>query len=185
MLINKFNKNSYALIKKSLNCYHCFDDNRILDGISFRIKNRIYLDFGNKYLLEIVDSFILNNFFFKVNHSQNISNILIVNRMVLKKTFSDLYVWILIKKAYYKRYFLKGRFLNNLKSGFAIGICGFVGFLPKTLSLSNNSNCSIYFIQKLDIDKKIFILSQKSLKKLASKILFKLRFYLKSNVDNN
>lgn len=183
MLINKFNQITYKLIKNTLNCFVCFNDNRTFEGSVYFSNSSFYLTFGNMFLLKVAETFVMNTFFLKATFFNCFFLGLRINRLVFKKFTSD--VFILIRRAYYQKNFVKGRFLNTLKGGFAIGICGFVGFLPKMLcAFSIIKTYSVYFVQKFDLIKKVFTLSQKSINKLTSRVLFKLNLYVRYKFKN-
>jgi hypothetical protein len=78
------------------------------------------------------------------------------------------------------KYYIKGRFLNPLKGGLAIGVCGYVSFLPLSHALFKKFGlCALFYILSIDIEKKIFVVSQskidirlrKQLKKLKARFL--------------
>jgi hypothetical protein len=178
--LTKFIRNNFILLQRFLYCYGFFE-NRVVEGHNSSFRSKFYLDLGLNRLLEYDNSLIEFNkkkslflfydldFFF----DEMLFDILLFN-----KKFVLVWVYYFLKKSYTSYCFLRGRLLNLIKNGYSIGICGIVCFLPKTESqefyFNRKTKSSIFYIKKLDLLKKICILSQRNIIKQSSRVLFKL-----------
>lgn len=183
----KFNKDSLFLIKKSQTCFGNFY-NRVVEGIICRSNLKLFIDFGFSSLIEYKNfsNFDCQNLVLISLHQLNsVFDNVVIDRFFSNKDFRFIYVLYFLKKAYIKKCFLKGRFLNVTRNGYSVGICGTIGFLSKVqlyLPYFNRKfDNSIFYISKLDLIKRIYILSQKNIIKQSSRVLFKLSLSIYKN----
>ena len=177
--MNKINigyyKNVNEQFKTSLNCFNLFE-NRIIEGVVFQYSDFAVIDVGFKHLIKIdLPSKLSNTLILKIIEFDNLFNDLNINYMELKNDLNYRFTWSILKKAFQYKCFLIGKVLNPVRNGFSIGICGFVGFIPKRYFTNNhNKTSSVFIISHIDLIKKTFVLSQKQINKITARTLFKL-----------
>jgi ribosomal protein S1 len=172
---NKFYTKAIQEFKHNLNCFSLFD-NRVVEGIVLEYNNSHFIDIGFKYLIKMRKLHPLNNsIILKIIKLETLFNDLHVNYVSLKYDLNNKLNWFILKKAFENKCFLNGKILNPVRNGFSVGICGFVGFIPKKHCINYKYNVSsIYIITSFNLFKKTFSLSQKQINKIASRTLFKL-----------
>ena len=160
-LILKVNKRNLYIFKNWIGCYE-ISKNRIFEGLfcektfslSLGVKYKVLLEIEKKkaykkfYELEIIQ--IETSFsciFFKFKQKFNKSLFLLLK---------------ILSHIYKQKIFIRGRVLNDLKGGFAVGSIGLIFFLPKSRAFG----CKVGFIYNfsiLSIDsyRNSFILFQK------------------------
>jgi len=72
--------------------------------------------------------------FLKFIKLETLFNDSLVDFLVTKNDINKKSNWSIIEKAFDLKCILPGKILNPVKNGFSIGICGFVGFMPKKKS---------------------------------------------------
>lgn len=169
-----FDKNVFDL-KRSMNCYNLFE-HRFIESILFRYNDFFFFSLGFKYILEIKKYYSCNNHVLINNLSSNDSYSYInFDLIMIKQNIFRYNKLSILNKVFHYGCFIVGRFLNTLENGFSIGIFGLVAFILKKSFLHNKSTLtSIYIINKIDFLSKRFLLSQKLVKKLTYRALFKL-----------
>ena len=188
MYLTKFNKNSYILLKSSQSCYGYFY-NRIIESYTHKLNSKVYLDFGLNCFIEysnqkdrVADK---SKILVSLCNLNDVFDDISINYFFFCKDFKFLYVWFFIKKSYSNKCYLRGRYLNMLKNGYSIGVCGTVGFLSRIHQhlpyFNKNLNSSVFYVKKLDLTKKVYTLSQKNIVKQSSRVLFKLSLIFHKN----
>nr|YP_009476612.1 ribosomal protein S1 [Chroomonas placoidea]AVM81105.1 ribosomal protein S1 [Chroomonas placoidea] len=96
------------------------------------------------------------------------------------KMFSFLFFLQQKRKNKQKKYYVKGRILNRIRGGFAIGISGYIGFLPLSHTLLKHfGRVTLFHMLSIDTEKRILMISQmkingilrRQLKKLGSRFI--------------
>lgn len=174
---NVFLNYNLILIKKHLNCFSLFDS-RMIEAFSFKVGNYSFGDIGFKYVIKIKTSNNSSNNYYlviKILRLETLFNDCDTDSSSIKDDINRKLNWSFIKKAFNIKCILSGKILNTIKNGFSVGICGFIGFMPKKHSIiSYPGNKSVFNIINIDILKRTFILSQKQLHKSIFRILFRL-----------
>jgi len=169
-----FYKDALVSFKSKLSCFALFN-NRIIEGNVYSFKNFSIIDVGFKYLTTTEHSLVVSTISLKILKLESILNDLHFDYNRFKNDLALKLNWSLIKKAFINRCFVKGRILNPIYNGFSIGICGFVGFVPRKHSIANKCNLrSVYVIMSIDYLKNTFVLSQNKIDKTSPRILFRL-----------
>lgn len=182
-MVTKF-KNKCALLsfymdplynfKMILNCFILFES-RVTEALVYNFRNSSTVDIGFKYLLPVNKKLLTDTILLKVVKLESILNSTHSDYCNFKDNQGFKLNWSLIKKAFVNKCILKGKVLNQIYNGFSVGICGFVGFLPKKCSaMTKNSLNSIFVISSIDHLKNSFVLSQNRIQKASLKILFRL-----------
>lgn len=160
--------------KEKLGCFSLFD-NRITEGKVYNSKTSSTIDIGSKYLISLAKKLSVETLCLKVTKLESILNNIHSDYYKFKDSQAFKLNWSLIKKAFINKCFLRGRILNKTYNGFSVGICGFVGFLPKKFSVMNKSRLnSIFVVTSIDHFKNSFSLSQNRIDKVSLKVLFRL-----------
>jgi ribosomal protein S1 len=172
---DKFYKDVLIQLKTSTNCFNLFD-NRVIEGAVVEFNNFFLVDIGFKYLIKMKKSYSLSYYIIlKIVKLETLFNDLHVNYMNLKNDLNYKLNWSILKKAFQNKCFVIGRVLNPVRNGFSVGICGFVGFMPKKYTINNVNNVtSVFVINNIDLLKKSFVVSQKQINKITCRTLFKL-----------
>nr|YP_010577923.1 ribosomal protein S1 [Cryptomonas pyrenoidifera]UZP15143.1 ribosomal protein S1 [Cryptomonas pyrenoidifera] len=171
----KFFKNDIQEFKNSLNCFSLFED-RITEGANFELSDSISIDVGFKYIIKIKKGSSHNYYtLLKLIKLETLFNDSLIDFSNSKNNLNKKSNWLIIKKAFDIKCFLPGKILNPIKNGFSVGVCGFIGFMPKKYALDSYSNLkSVFIINNIDVLKKTFILSQRQIDKTTFRVLFKL-----------
>jgi len=170
-----FFEDDIILIKKHLNCFSLFN-NRVLEGFVYVVNNDVFVDFGFKYIIESsYHNHSKYSIILKILKLETLFNDSEIDYLNVKNNINHKLNWPFIKKAFNIRCILNGKILNPIKDGFSVGICGFVGFIARKETITNNTNFkSIFNIISIDILKKTFVVSQKQLDRTIFRVLFKL-----------
>jgi hypothetical protein len=174
-LNNRFFFKNISNLKNFINCYILFK-NRLLEGQILNLGTTTILDIGFKYTVDLHKYYSNGDYLFlKLNKSETVFNDFCLNHLNLYANYIYKFNWVIIKKIFQNKYLVLGRFLNIIRGGFSIGICGIIGFLPKKCFVFCNCKLvSAFSITNLNLIKKTFTLSQKHINKIASRALFKL-----------
>lgn len=202
---SKFITKTFKTFKKSVRCFIPLQKRTIQGKIHFVTfsNNLLFVDFGFKYEIESFENelklCIPNDLSLKekCNYIKTLSfiefNIIVLrnfflNKILIEKRKNNLdfkifsFVFFLQqkRKSKQKRYYIKGRILNRIKGGFAVGISGYVGFLPLSHGLLKNfGRITLFYILSIDLEKSILVVSQmkingilrRQLKKLGSRFI--------------
>ena len=86
---------------------------------------------------------------------ESLFNTITVNRSTVQREQNLNYTRDVVKQVYNNKYFIKGRILNPIKGGMAVGFCGVVAFLPMSyFTTSTMGRLNIFYIVSLEIKKK-------------------------------
>jgi len=159
-ICNKFNTQNVLELKNSFNCFNLYN-NRILEGTILKYNNFSLIVLGFKYVVKTKKPLVSSNCtFIKVIKLETIFNDTYINLINTSNYKSG---WYIIKKAFQHRCLLVGTILNSFHNGYSVGICGFVGFMPKKDSIYNrNQITSIFVISYIDPLKKKVLICHKS-----------------------
>ena len=178
VLKNRFFVEIFVELKSYLSCFTLFD-NCLVESKIINCYHYTFFDLGFKYLVRIKKAYLFTTLSFivlKMRLLESLFNETKIELLNFKNGLNNKRIWLILKKAFETRTFLQCHFLNSVKSGFAIGFCGIVGYMPKKYSLfSKKKVTSVFIIVSLDLFRKTFILSQKQVNKLASRSLYKLQ----------
>lgn len=171
----KYCRQNVNSFKKSINCFNLFES-RTIEGVIHEYNGFFLIDFGFKCITNIAYQHSTDNLLYLDNIKKNELYLdIYFDYTILKRDLVYFNVWYYLKKAFYYNCFITGRFLNSFSYGFSVGVCGFIGFLAsKDLKLAKYTIVSIFNIRKVSFLTKKFLVSQKSVRKLAYKILLKL-----------
>ena len=171
----KYFKNDTKTFKNSLNCFSLFE-NRITQSVNIELSDFIFVDIGFKYIIKIKkESCQKDNTLIKFIKLETFFNDSLIDFSNSKNNLNRKLNWFNIKKAFNLKCIISGKILNPIKNGFSVGVCGFVGFMPKKYALESYSNLkSVFIINNIDISKKTFVLSQRQIDKTTFRVLFKL-----------
>lgn len=193
---NKFSKKTFSEFKKSVQCFGPIKKRFTKGKIEVAFINELLLvDFGFKRKIEyfaIELKLRLPNFASlrqKCNYIQKQSfinfNIVVLQSfffnetlIVQKKKKTNMikfklfyFLWFKLKK---NKNYIKGRILNAIKGGFAVGFVGYIAFLPKSHSLHAHVGCyNVFYIIAVNLEKQTFIVSQKRIDKIVKRRLLK------------
>jgi len=182
---NKFYNKTLSELKNYLNCFSS-PKHRIIEGVTLKFENSYVIDIGYKYLIQVKNGNFLNYFILlKMFKLETFFKDFDIDFIKFKSDLHNKFNWSVIKKAFENECFLNGKVLNPLRNGFSVGICGFVGFIPKKYYLGDNHNIySIFILTNVDFMKKTFTLSQKQIDKVTSRTLFKLSSQITYTLKN-
>jgi ribosomal protein S1 len=190
MILNKHKENQFYYktlfeLKSYLNCFSS-PKYRIIEGVTLKFENSYVIDIGHKYLIQIKNGNISSYFtILKIFKLETLFKDFDIDYVKFKSDLHNKFNWSVIKKAFENECFLNGKVLNPLRNGFSVGVCGFVGFIPKKYYLSDNHNInSIFVLTNVDFMKKTFTLSQKQIDKVTSRTLFKLSSQITYTLKN-
>lgn len=172
---NKYTVSNFIDFKKSLNCFNLFE-HRLVESIVLKYGDFFLLDFGISFVMKTKEVYSLNKYININNISlDSLCNVIHFDYFILKRTLICCDNWSLLKKAFQYNCFIAGRFLNLYEKGLSIGVFGFIGYaLKKDIFYNENKLISIFTIAKINLFTKEFLLSQKSIKRLVYRALFKL-----------
>lgn len=179
---NRFTNKQQTAIKNWLPCYK-LERNRIIEGeIKKSNSNLIHITTQLKYDIHFytdkTDNLTLQDeklAQLRLNSLESLFNTITVNRSTVQKEQNLNYTREIVKQVYNNKYFIKGRILNPIKGGMAVGFCGVVAFLPMSyFTTSTIGRLNIFYIVSLDIKKNMIVVSQKNLNKRVHRILRKL-----------
>lgn len=159
---------------------------RLTEVIIFKYKDNFFIDFGFKYVIELRNA----NHITACQYIKNIKleespNYIFFDFISLKFRIACLNAWVILEKAFQYNCFVFGRLLNLFNYGFSVGVLGLIGFLQQyNLFYVNSDLLSIFVINKINPTSSMFILSQKLLIKLVSKVLFKLTSQITTILKN-
>jgi hypothetical protein len=160
--------------KVRLGCFSLFH-NRIAEGKIYNSKFFSSIDIGSKHLIFLDKKLSTDTILLKVSKLESILNNIHCDYSKFKKNHSFKTNWSLIKKAFINKCILRGIVLNKTYNGFSVGVCGFVGFLPKKFSVINKYTLSsVFVVTSIDQFKNSFSLSQNRIDKVSLKVLFRL-----------
>lgn len=177
MFLNRYYKENLKVFKTFISCYNQFES-RIIKCIVLKYDKMFLFDLGFKNMT-MIEEF-------------NISNIekhVFIDRFKFNDLFADIFfefsilrhnvfyfdIWSFFKKVFLYNCFVIGRFLDTFLNGFAIGIYGFICYLPsRNLTLIENDLSSIFVINNINLSTKKLYISQKLIKKIGYRVLFKL-----------
>lgn len=172
----RYSVESFVELKQLINCFNSFE-HRIVEGVVFKYNNIFFLDFGFRSLVKIKTSNLIGNSISIRNiRFSKLCNNIYFNFFKIKQSNINFYNnWYILKKAFQYNCFVIGRFLNLFNRGSCIGVFGFIGYTFKKNLLSKQKRLtSIYIITKINFITKEFLVSQKVIKKLAYRSLFKI-----------
>lgn len=205
----KYSYKTLKLFKSSICCFIPLTKRLIIGKIHvINFSNDIlFLDFGFKHEAEIFKNelqlrisiqSLKETFNFMKPTSMVQFNIITLETTFFNKVFIEkqkniidlkLFYFILLlqnKNKQFKHY-IKGRFLNVIKGGYAVGLCGYIAFLPLSHALFKKFGLmSLFHLLTIDIEKQIFVVSQSKIDTLLRKQLKKLKsrfFILKKNTN--
>lgn len=210
--MNKYRYNTLKNFKLSVCCFIPFNQRLIKGKIHLiSLSNDIlFLDFGFKHEVEIFRNELkirikLTSLTETCNYIKPISmvqfNIITLETFFFNKILIEKQKNIIHLKLFYfllflqnknkpKKYYIKGRLLNRIKGGFAVGICGYIAFLPLSHSLFKKlgtfGGMSLFYVLTVDIEKQVFVISQSRIDSLFKKRLKKLKsrfFNIKMHIN--
>lgn len=201
---SKFTIKTFKALKKSFRCFIPLQKRNIQGKIHFiTFSNKLFfIDFGFKYEIESFANElklrIPNDLSLKMkcNFIKTLSfvefNLIILRNFFLNKVlietkknnidfkiFSFLFFLQqkckMTKKTKQKKYYIKGRILNQIRGGFAVGICGYIAFMPASqVLLKNFGSVTFFYILSVDLEKHILVISQRKINGLLRRQLKKL-----------
>jgi hypothetical protein len=162
--MKKIDKRQTKHIKNWLGCYN-LNKNRYFEALFCKLNRILHVGFKYEILLNqqkknYENLHVLKMFQFETSFNCFFFSFFI-KKLKEKKTYISLY--IILSRMHRKKKYIKARILNVIKSGYAVGGSGLVGFLPKSRSF----NCDIGFIYlfvilSLDSYRFSYILLQKN-----------------------
>ncbi len=178
MVLSSFHKycdKNVVDLKESLGCFNWFK-HRIIESVVLRYNNFFIVYFGYKYIIKALEISLNSNYFY-INDikSNSLFNDIYIGFILIKQNFIRYNKLFFLRKTFQYSCFVIGRFLNTFYNGYCIGVFGFVGFIFKeSLVHLKHKTTSIFVISKISLFPKKILLSQKLIKKLSYRVLFKL-----------
>nr|YP_009476716.1 ribosomal protein S1 [Proteomonas sulcata]AVM81209.1 ribosomal protein S1 [Proteomonas sulcata] len=179
---NRFTIKQTNKIKKALPCFR-IERNRVIESqVKMNQSSKIDISTELKYDVNLSKETIhflqpkKNDYIqLRINSIESLFNTITVNTTTVQKDQNKKFTWNILKQTYKNKYFIKGRILNSIKGGMAIGFCGIVAFLPMSHSIpSIIGQINLFQIVSLDIKKTVIVVSQKNLKRRVNQVLRKL-----------
>jgi hypothetical protein len=162
-------------LKESLGCFNWFKY-RIIESFVLQYNNFFFVNFGYKYVIKTPEiSGNHHHLYINDVKSNSLFNDIYIGFVLINKSFIRCSKLFFLKKTFQYSCFVIGRFLNTLYNGHCIGVFGFVGFIFKESLLHlKHKTTSIFIISKINLFPKKILLSQKLIRKLSYRVLFKL-----------
>lgn len=165
-------------LKMDLSCYG-ISENRFFESEVKSIGNISLFDFGQKYSLRIPQlTFKKKNddlVIFTIENFETPYNDPLCDFNSYKKVQTKFELSKVFKEKFELKTFIKGRLLNTVKRGFSVGVSGVVAFLPLSSVIKVNKDKSgIFYIESINLQEEIVVLSQKNVHKKTHKVLLKL-----------
>lgn len=161
-IILNINKRAKVLLKSSLGCYQTTAE-RVFEG--FFCNKTLYLDFGLKYKIFLEqekenDVYELHDFKIRMRETPFDDSFFCLKFLKEQNDYNRFLRNLLRIKE--KKTIVRGRILNRIKGGYAVGCNSWVGFLPKSKSYKCKVGSAYAFsILTLKVNNFSFVIGRK------------------------
>ena len=143
--ILKINKRNLCTFKDWIGCYE-ISKNRIFEAVF--CEKAVSLSLGIKYKVLLEREKIFYKKFFLLNIMQMETSFSCMFFKFKQKNYKNIsFLLRILNQIYKKKFCIKGRILNDVKGGFAVGSIGLICFLPKSRAF----DCKVGFVYSFSI----------------------------------